>query len=80
MAKKLIPARTIVICDCCGNERDQSNGRLEAKVEIFRNGLDAHGHAVGSNGGSYDLCDTCMIAVGKAIQQVFDGSIQEGAT
>lgn len=74
MAKKLIPARTLVICDCCGNERGQSNGRLDAKVEIFRNGLDAYGHAVASNNASYDLCDTCMTAVGKAVQQVFDGS------
>lgn len=67
MSTKTIPAQTIKTCDRCGVTMDQGNSRQEGKLTLNAHALDMHGHACADATRKFDLCDSCLYKVGKAI-------------
>lgn len=70
MAQKIIPAKTIINCDICNVECDNSNRKVSGVVIVKQHILD-YGNVPCANGDvSLDLCDACLVNVGSAINQL----------
>ena len=67
MSTKTIPAQTIKTCDCCSVTMDGQNSRQEGKLTLNAHDLDMHGHARADATRKFDLCDSCLFDVAKAI-------------
>lgn len=67
MSTKTIPAQTIKTCDCCGVTMDGQNSRQEGKMTLSANTLHMHDHACADATHKFDLCDSCLFDVSKAI-------------
>lgn len=67
MSTKTIPAQTIKTCDGCGVTMDAQNSRQEGKLTLNANVLDMYGHACAAATRKFDLCDSCLLDVEKAI-------------
>ena len=68
MSTKTIPAQTIKTCDRCGVSMDSNNSRQEGKLTVNAHALDMHGHACADATRKFDLCDSCLHVVAKAIE------------
>lgn len=73
MSTKTVPARTIKTCDGCGVVMDSGNSRQEGLLTLKAHALDMQGAPCADATKKLDLCDSCLYAVGKAI----DAAIKE---
>ena len=67
MSTKTIPAQTIKTCDCCSVTMNGQNSRQEGKLTLNAHALDMYGHACADATRKFDLCDSCLFDVAKAI-------------
>lgn len=61
--KNVIPTVIEVICDVCGDKKNNYNFRCDANLKLKRNGLDGNNIPVGDASSEYDLCDECAIHI-----------------
>ena len=79
MAIKTIPAQTIKTCDCCGVVMDRrTTARQEGALTLKAHALDMQGAAFADATRKFDLCDSCLYAVTKAVDHAI-GSTQAAA-
>lgn len=76
MSTKTIPAQTIKTCDCCGTTINRNNSRQEGGLTLKAHALDMQGAACADATRNLDLCDSCLYAVGKAIDAAIDKARQ----
>lgn len=82
MSTKHIPATTEVTCDCCGVVCSGSFGPgrrvQEGRLLVKQHALDYLGSPAACGDVSFDLCDSCLGQVVKAVNSLFD-EIREGS-
>ena len=78
MSTKTIPAQTIKTCDCCSVMMDGQNSRQEGKLTLNAYALDMYGHACADATRKFDLCDSCLFDVAKAIDSAIAARKQVG--
>ena len=67
MSTKTIPTQVIKTCDCCGVTMAAQNSRQAGKLTLNAHALDMHGYACADATRKFDLCDSCLYKVEKAI-------------
>lgn len=67
MSMKIIPSQTIMTCDGCGVVMDARNSRQDGALTLKAHALDMHGSPCADATKKLDLCDSCLYAVGKAL-------------
>lgn len=70
MSTTTIPAQTIKTCDCCKAVMDAKTARQEGGLVLQAHALDMHNHPCADATRRLDLCDSCLYAVGNAIDGV----------
>lgn len=70
MSTKIIPAVTLVFCDCCQEQIRDGHRRMSAALHLKRDGLYYQGSPVGDASIQMDLCDSCAMAMQSAICEV----------
>ena len=58
MSERKIPAKTVTVCDVCGNEREER--KLEGRIEIKQKAINITGDLIGDGSQEWDLCDRCL--------------------
>lgn len=72
MAIKTIPAQTIKTCDCCTAVMDGHGARQEGRLTLKAHALDMQGFACADATQTFDLCDSCLYAVTKAVDAAIE--------
>jgi len=71
MSTQVIPQQVIITCDCCKVTCTRSFGPgrrvAEGRVTVKQHALDFQGSACADGTVTFDLCDSCLSAVSKAI-------------
>lgn len=80
MSTTIIPAKTIVTCDCCAAECNQQNRREMGELNLRQHGLDMAGHAVADASIHLDLCDRCLGALRAVVNATAEGIRKHSAT
>lgn len=75
MAVKQIPAKTIKTCDRCGVVMNGSNDRQEGGLTVKAHALDMQGSPCADATRKFDLCDSCLYTVAKAIDAAMSAAI-----
>ncbi len=78
MSKKIIPAQTIMTCDGCGVVMDARNSRQDGGLTLRAHALDMQGSQCADATRKLDLCDSCLYAVGKAIDAAISACAKGG--
>ena len=77
MSTKTIPQQVIKTCDCCKKVMDGRNSRQEGALTLKAHALDMQGSPCADATRKLDLCDSCLYAVGKALDDALRAARQK---
>lgn len=67
MTTTVIPAKTVVNCDRCGVECNETNRKRTGHLSFYRGTVDAGGVRK-ADSQHWDFCDACLNVIDKALK------------